>query len=167
MDKTQFWALIEASRNKKRDCEKQAQKLRQLLSQLNAEDIIEFDRIFGECSDLLYRWDLWAVAYIVNGGASDDGFQYFRWWIIGQGREHFEATIENVERAADGLRAKDGGGVECEEIAYCINHAYREKIGNYIPRRTPNENSPVEPTGEPWKEEDLETLFPALCEKFG
>ena len=34
-----------------------------------------------------YRWDLWGAAYLANGGCSDDGFDYFRGWLIGQGRK--------------------------------------------------------------------------------
>lgn len=40
-----------------------------------------------------YRGDLWAAAYLINGGASDDGFEYFRGWLITQGREVFERAV--------------------------------------------------------------------------
>ena len=29
-----------------------------------------------------YRWDIWAIAFIINGGCSDDGFEYFRGWLV-------------------------------------------------------------------------------------
>jgi hypothetical protein len=31
--------------------------------------------------------DQWGAAYLANGGCSDDGFDYFRGWLIGQGRK--------------------------------------------------------------------------------
>lgn len=165
MDKAQFWQLIESSRNKKNDCDKQANKLKKELLKLSAEEIVEFDRIFVGLSDESYRWDLWAAAYIINGGASDDGFQYFRWWLISQGQTYFEAAMKDVERAGDGVEA--GEEVECEAIAYCINHAYIEKTGTDLPPHPTKPGESLEPQGQPWEEEELDTLFPALTAKFG
>ncbi|MFL6076856.1 MAG: DUF4240 domain-containing protein [Mycobacteriales bacterium] len=33
-----------------------------------------------------YQGDLWGAAYLINGGASDDGFDYFRGWLIARTR---------------------------------------------------------------------------------
>ncbi len=40
---------------------------------------------------------------VVNGGCSDDGFEYFRGWLIGQGGAYFEAALKDPERAADNV----------------------------------------------------------------
>lgn len=165
MDKAQFWQLIEASQNKKRDCEKQAAELEKLLVKLSPEEIISFDHVFEEHSRESYRWDWWAVAYIVNGGCSDDGFEYFRFWVIAQGKDYFEAAMQTPERAAD--VADSDQGCECESISYSANHAYEAVTGKPMPPLQNLPSRPSEPTGEPWREEDLETLFPRLCEKFG
>ena len=45
-------------------------------------DIIEFAKIFNTLYANSYQSNLWAVAYIINGGCSDDGFDYFRGWLI-------------------------------------------------------------------------------------
>jgi hypothetical protein len=163
MDKSQFWQLIEKSKNKRGDCEAQTAKLEQLLGKLGADDIISFDQIFAELRIESYRHDLWAVAYIVNGGCSDDGFEYFRCWLIAQGQEYFEAALGSPERAADAITP--GDEAECEDIAYASRTAYEQKTGQSIP--TPNLDYPAEPLGQPWSEEELETLFPTLSEKFG
>lgn len=164
MDKTQFWQLIEASQNKKRDCEKQAAKLEKLLSEQSAEDILDFENIFSSLLNQSYRWDLWAVAYIVNGGCSDDGFEYFRYWLIAQGRVYFEAALQNPERAADAALFEEA---ECEEIRYCAREPYESKTGTALHEVAQQLDYPEEPMGESWKEEDLETLFPRLCARFG
>jgi hypothetical protein len=39
-----------------------------------------------------YRTVLWAAACLINGGYSDDGFEYFRGWLIVQGRDVFERS---------------------------------------------------------------------------
>jgi hypothetical protein len=166
MDKTQFWQLIEASRNKKRDCDKQTAKLEKLLGKLSPEEIVEFDNIFSSLLIESYLWDLWAVAYIVGGGCSDDGFEYFRRWLIAQGQDYFENALRNPERAADVLNDDD---CFCEEIGYVANHVYEQKTGKPLHEalQFKRHDYPDKPSGEPWSEEDLETLYPALWEKFG
>ena len=167
MDKTQFWQLIEASRTDLSGddhCDCQAENLKALLLGLSAEEIVQFDDIFGELDVAAYRWDLWAAAYIINGGASDDGFTYFRWWLIAQGQSYYEAALEDVEDA--GANA-DEYGAECEEICYCINDAHREKTGADLPGGEGGSEFPAEPSGTIWQEEELPELYPRLCEKFG
>ncbi|RYG60494.1 DUF4240 domain-containing protein [bacterium] len=163
MDREQFWQLIEKSQNKRGDCDAQAAKLTKLLVKLDADEIIDFDRIFAELSAQSYRHDLWAVAYIVNGGCSDDGFEYFRWWLIAQGRAYFDAAMLSPESAAD--KVEPGEEVECESVKYAIAEAYEEKTGQSLPDLTVQ--YPAEPLGQSWSEEDLEKLYPALCQKFG
>jgi len=45
--------------------------------------------------------DLWGAAYLINGGCSDDGFDYFRGWLIAQGREVFERTVADPDALAE------------------------------------------------------------------
>ena len=45
--------------------------------QLPAAEIEAFDRLLYEKIDAAYRWSLWGAAYVINGGCSDDGFEYF------------------------------------------------------------------------------------------
>jgi hypothetical protein len=36
---------------------------------------------------------MWVAAYLMNGGCSDDGFDYFRGWLIAQGRTTLEQVV--------------------------------------------------------------------------
>ena len=163
MDISEFWQLIEQSRDGTSECEEQAERLVELLAELEPKQVVDFDRHFTERMIEAYRWDLWAVAYIVNGGCSDDGFEYFRCWLIGQGEEYFDAALQDPENAAN--HVEPGEEVECEDLLYAASRAYEELTGDEempweeIPR-------PAEPTGEPWEEDELETLYPRLAEKF-
>lgn len=165
MDKTQFWQLIEDSRKNADNCEEQADELKALLLELEPQEIIEFNNLFDEFNSSAYRWDLWAAAYIINCGASDDGFTYFRWWLIAQGQHYFEAALQNVENA--GNKLEHGDIAECEAIAYCSNDAFQEKTGDSIPEDAQTIVFPDEPSGTHWEYNQLETLFPRLCQKFG
>ncbi len=50
-----------------------------------------------------FRSDLWAVADIMNGGWSDDGFDYFLGWLVLRGKQAYEAALANPEDVAKGV----------------------------------------------------------------
>ncbi len=157
-----FWEIIEKSKLDAGDCSEQADNLSQLLGELEPQEIVSFNEHLNEKLVEAYRWDLWAVAYIVNGGASDDGFLYFRGWLLAQGKNYFEAALANPENAAK--NAVVGEFNECEDILYVANSVYKEATGEDI---TTKIIEPSEPAGESWEEDDVEQKFPELAEKFG
>lgn len=163
MSEERFWNLIAAARRRGgEECSELANALASDLRKLKPEEILGFDLRFQERMAESYRWDLWAVAYIVNGGASDDGFEYFRAWLIGQGREYYEAALKTPERAAD--RAGKAQDNECEELLYVAMKAHESKAGKPLPiLPVPR---PKDPKGEHWSEEQLPRLFPALAKRF-
>jgi hypothetical protein len=161
MDKDTFWNLINKSRRSSTDCDEQSEKLIDLLQNYSPEDIIDFHRLLKECLFESYRWDLWAVAYIINGGCSDDGFEYFRGWLIAQGREYFENGLKSPESAAKRVK---GDEVECEDILYVAYEAYQRKTGQELP--SIELQYPSEPIGTKWNEDELDKLYPKLWKKF-
>jgi hypothetical protein len=55
--------------------------------------------------------DQWGAAYLANGGCSDDGFDYFRGWLIGQGRKVYETVLadpDSLAAHADGRDRRPG-----------------------------------------------------------
>ena len=156
-----FWALIEAARRNGADCDRQAATLGAQLGQLSPVQIVQFDEEMRARLVESYRWDLWGVAYLINGGASDDGFEYFRAWLIAQGRDYFAAALGDPERAADRAEA---GEAECEAILYVAAEAYETKTGEQLPPS--RVRYPAEPAGQPWDEDDLEARFPAVARRF-
>jgi hypothetical protein len=166
MDRNEFWELVEASRRESTDCEEQAQALAALLAQRTPEEIIAFDEQLHARRLESFRWDLWAVAYIAQGGCSNDSFDYFRGWLVAQGREYFEAALASPERAVD--RAEAGRYLECEAMLYVADDAYRERTGDELPLPTVSQADVItgEPAGEQWDEEDLARLYPELWRRF-
>ena len=163
MDKAQFWQIIEASKRESADCDEHADKLEELLLQCDASEIAGFDQILAELMVQSYRWDLWDVGSMVNGGCSEDGFEYFRLWIIAQGREYFEAAMKNPERAGDA--ASDNAEYnECEHLGYAPNQAHTRKTGQPSPVTLCD---PAQPLGVERKGEELAELYPRLWAKFG
>ncbi|HEY9577660.1 MAG TPA: DUF4240 domain-containing protein, partial [Pseudobacillus sp.] len=92
-----FWELMETCKEKGEDPDEQIDWLVTHLSRKPVKDIVMFDFIFNQHYYKSYTSSLWAAAYIVMGGCSDDCFDYFRAWALYLGKEPYEAAIENPE----------------------------------------------------------------------
>jgi Protein of unknown function (DUF4240) len=102
VDLDRFWELIEAAAVAVDvDCEAQAERLTAMLEQLAPEEIVSFERHFTRRLAEAYRWDLWGLAYQLNGGCSDDDFVYFRCWLLAQGRATWEAALRDPDSLMD------------------------------------------------------------------
>ena len=163
MNRETFWQLIEDSRGASGGgCEDHAEALQALLAKLPSDEILAFDAEFDACLGESYRWDLWGVAYLINNGCSDDGFEYFRCWLIAQGREYFEGALRDAQRAADRAVRREA---ECESILYAALSAYEELTGEE-PTIERWRRLPKEPSGKQWEESELADLFPAVAARF-
>jgi hypothetical protein len=161
MTTDQFWNIIESARQEDADPESVAAAVKSTLEELPADEVLGFERELIKRQAESYRWDLWAVAYIVNGGCSDDGFDYFRGWLIAKGRTYYEAALADPMRAAD---EAEPDANECEDMLYAAASVYKSKTGNYPPKS--DISLPSDPAGKKWEEEDLQLLYPELCERF-
>ena len=162
MDEERFWTIVEQTKAAAgNDGDAQAAELQKALEQLSAEDIVAFDATWTTQINRAYTWDLWAGAYIINGGCSDDGFEYFRRWLVGQGRQVFEAALKDPESLLDVAEAN----VENEDLGYAALDAYQKVTGkefSYDQRPA----GPDDPLGEEWDEDTVSTKYPKLAAKF-
>ncbi|WP_431681456.1 DUF4240 domain-containing protein [Kitasatospora sp. KL5] len=119
MDKQQFWDLIEeARRPAPEDAEAVVERATALLAARPRQDIIAAQQILWDLMADSYRGGLWGAAYVINGGCSDDGFDYFRGWLITCGQQAFEQAVAAPDTLA-GLRsvreaAERDEDLECE-----------------------------------------------------
>lgn len=168
MTKNEFWYLIEQSKRGAEDTDEQAKNLQKLLERLTAEEILSFDRHFQEADNAAYDQDLWGIAYIINGGCSDDGFDYFIGWLIAQGQKYFEDALKDPEKAAK--KVQPGDHVECEGMRYVAVKAYEKVTG-----RKQNKSDFYDKRsfvqrilkGEEWDEDELCIVYSRLARKFG
>lgn len=159
----QFWNIVEQVHHDSRgDMDKKCELLEAELRRLPLDELLSFHRHFDECQDRAYSWELWAAAYIIRGGCSDDSFSDFRATLISMGRETFERALADPQSLAD----MDYG----KEDAYYEGYQYvptmvEEELGNgeTFPRYAPG---PDEPSGQPWDEDKVAQLFPKLAEKY-
>jgi Protein of unknown function (DUF4240) len=137
------------------------------LSKLNVDEIVAFDRFFLERVNEAYRTELWEVAYIMNGGCSDDGFDYFLGWLVSEGKQHYLAALADPRAAADGLEANDGP-FECAEMWGAASRAFVAKTGQiqdaYYQQHAPK--VPRGDIGEPFDEDTVEERYPEVAARF-
>ena len=175
MPEDRFWALIGSSAKYQADPERQLLALREVLEALTPAELEAFERAFHQAQLRAYTWDLWGAAYVIHGGASDDGFEYFQRWLISKGRTAFEAALSNPDSLADMSVAATRGVFEFEDFAYVASHVWGEKTG-INPRTDPEGRFPYtggppapEPAGIPFEEDEsyLAAKYPKLWARFG
>ncbi|CAN5191656.1 hypothetical protein BH10PSE17_BH10PSE17_18690 [soil metagenome] len=158
----EFWALIKAAREGAgEDVDLRPAELLDKLSPLPLEAIQKFQKHYEQQLRTANRWELWGAAAIMNGGSSDDGFRYFRDWLISEGQEVFIQAIADPDSLAD-LPEQDY--FELEEYGYVALDLIESKGGTEIERDPSAESG--EPAGQEWVEDDLPTLYPKLAAKY-
>ncbi|MFL6117102.1 MAG: DUF4240 domain-containing protein [Catenulispora sp.] len=104
MDTEQFWQLIDDARatvSDPSDVDAVAEGTESLLARLSPDQIVAAEQVFWDLMSRSYQNPLWAAAYVINGGCSDDGFDYFRGWLVLQGRKTFDQAVDDPDSLAD------------------------------------------------------------------
>lgn len=168
-DDERWWGLIDRARQEARAEEPSARAalLIDWLSRLDASEIAAFDRFFLERVNEAYRTELWEIAYIMNGGCSDDGFDYFLGWLVSEGKQRYVAALADPRAAAEGVDADDGP-FECEEMWGVASRAFVAKTGEsqetYYRQHAPKVlRSDI---GEPFDEDTVEERYPEVAARF-
>lgn len=157
-----FWNIIEQAKSLAEDeIEQRPAALKQTLMGQTAEQIQRFEQIYREKLLEAYRWELWGAAYVIQGGCSDDGFDYFRDFLISEGRQVFEQALKSPDDLAQIDLPDD---VELEDFRYAIGDAYEAVADAEMP--ISQIAYPAEPAGQAWTEEQLDALYPQLCAKY-
>ena len=131
MDDDTFWGIIETARADAGPDNPFADALIEKLATLSVREVRDFQERLHELRVALYRWDIWAAAYLIGGGCSDDSFTYFRAGIIGQGREWYERVLASPDSLADHPAAQSprNGHLFYEEISYAADYAMERITG--------------------------------------
>ncbi len=172
MNKKVFWEIIEQSKEESENFSHQVKLLISKLSQLEESRIISFEYRLREVISELARYNIMAVAKIVNDYVSDDSFLYFRCRLIAEGKEFLYKVIENPDIIAEyDIQDLELGG---EEMLYIADHAFIKKFGEDTEKELPrdvafdylNYDGFEEIKGEDWKEEDLPVKYPELWNRY-
>lgn len=124
--------------------------------------IRKFDQILREMDNAAYRTDVWALAYLLQGGCSDDSFDAFRGWLILQGRDVFEATIAAPDAFDTTLHHGTSGGMDA--LRDVAPTAYELREGKAM---KPVKGPGLELTGPDIDEEDFAEALPKIAAAIG
>lgn len=168
MEQGQFWDIIgrslEASGG---SIERQAAGLEDILAALPPAQVASFNARFASKNLELYSWELWGAAYVLNGGCSNDCFEYFRSWVVGQGPDYFKAVQRDPKVLNDGRLSFALESDDAEWLSYVGEDAYRRASGGReLYQDYPQSPSTIaggEPSGTAWDEEYVESLYPAIA----
>lgn len=177
LDKKEFWRLIEESKR----FDVQAEWLTEALFQKKIAEVLEFEFIFQGLMNKIYQSRLWGAAFVLMGGCSDDAFDYFRGWLIGQGEEIYNKVMKDPEYLAEYIsedNLDDEGFPQNEELLSVGLDTYTliktgdtdwdDDIYDEMLEELEKMGLQTEEDIEfDWEEDDLEELFPALWARFG
>ena len=168
MTRETFWKLIDTTRvAAKNDPDGQCKRLTTHLKTLPDDELISFHTHFDALYAPTYRMDLWGAAYIINGGCSDDCFDYFRAWLIGRGQDPYEAALANPDSLADVAEEEDCEQEELLSLAIGVwLKRHKKDWGNDTPFPSTPSSDPGPAEWEEDDEESLARLYPRLYEKF-
>jgi hypothetical protein len=162
IDEDLFWTLIEEVRQAEQGTLSQADALVEKLQRFRPGQIVAFERILQRRIAEAYREDIWAVAYIIQNGCSDDGFLYFIGWLLSQGREFYRSFLQNPEETA--LTLSPNEDYQAEEILSVAYLAYQESTSGDIYETVALKEHKRK--GYRWQEKELPELYPRLWQKF-
>jgi hypothetical protein len=166
MQEETFWEFVDEARDDAgNDDERFLEVLEKALMELPPNAIEGFRERFDDVLKRAYRWDLWAAAYIINGGSSDDGFQYFRAWLVSRGQSVFEQALKDPAGIETFVASDPAWLAEFEEILYLPIYVLEQKTGEEVPLPEPLETTEevAQPEGERWDEATVDALFPGLA----
>ena len=164
MEEEEFWNLIDESLKQSEDYAGQMTFLIQKLSGESHLKIIEFHNRFQQVLNEVYTWEVWALAYVINGGCGDDTFHDFTGYLISLGRDRFRVIRDHPDDLAK-LDVDPTGVPEWEGFTYISMDAYKIRTAASIPPAVPA----LELKGEQWDEDDLnyfKKTLPQVWKKF-
>jgi hypothetical protein len=161
-DDETFWKIIERVEKKSRgDLEAACAAFTKELQALDDDTLVRVEISFCDAMKRSYDWDVWAAAYVIHGGCSDDSFWDFRAGLVALGKDVFEAALEDPESLASVRDVVDR--TIFEGFQYVPEEVLEER-GLKSKGVSYNAGSP---SGKQFDEDDLPARFPRLHKKFG
>jgi Protein of unknown function (DUF4240) len=131
-----FWHIIDTAQAASGQGKPFDQALTDHLATRTQQDILEYQERFDEVHAALYRWDVWAAAYLIGGGCSDDSFIDFRAGLIAQGRDWYQKAAVSPDSlaehpvVADAPNHSRGGPLFYEMVNYAAHEAFERVTGD-------------------------------------
>jgi Protein of unknown function (DUF4240) len=133
-----FWAVIgRATADRPASPAEVAKRAAADLATRDPEEIVAWGRHLDKVMVASGTQDLWAAAYLINGGCSEEGFDNFRGWLIAHGREAVARSVQSpdwlAEMPAVRAAADNGAVFEAHEVLAVASEAYAQATGSALP----------------------------------
>lgn len=177
MDERLFWQFILGARSlavfgghSQRIAQRTA-FLTKTVAARGAEAVADYARIYYQFNLKAYDWGIAAASHFLNVGLSDDTFEYFRGWLIAQGKQVYFDALRDPDTLADYIRRLQPIPPICyyeaEDMLYVPYNAYKHVHGEdaEFEGTVTLDGVWTDPAGEDWKTEaNARNLYPKLAE---
>jgi len=166
MDRSRFYELIDEAREGTDAAapSADAEDLRDVLERVDDDELAGFAAALDRELSRLNDWRVWGAGHVALGplgGLGDDGFHYFRLWILGKGKDAVDQALEDPDGLAEYLGDEDGEDLLNEELEYVAVELLEER-GIDV-----EAEDGVEPDGDPsgqeFDEDTLQAHYPRLA----
>jgi hypothetical protein len=167
MTEAEFWQLVTRT-TPEQDQISLADNLKAKLEPLSDDELVEFDKIFGQQMRRSYFWSMWGAAYIITGCESEYAFAEFRCFLISLGKEWYDKVID----APDALGTlsqwpeKDGYAYPfLDEYDLIAGQIFEDRNGDELPFVP---SGMASPQGKKFstKKKLLKSTYPQLSQRF-
>jgi len=168
MEESQFWTLIDLSLKESTNDDTQIQFLNNALQNLPLKEIIGFRLRTDQLLYETYTSEMWCAGYILNSGCSDDGFEYFRNWVISRGEETYYRAKVNPDTLITEIK-EERDMYELEDFWFVALEAFQAKTGQQLYDYIDYDNFTTREGNYPnftfnWNDEQPETMK-VICPK--
>lgn len=101
MTVSEFWSLLQDAKSKAGDTKSIPAWLEEDLATRSPAEIMDFGAWLSMFVGRAHDLQLWSAGNLIARGLSDDGFVYFKCWLIAQGKCIYEAALLNPDSLAD------------------------------------------------------------------
>ncbi len=172
MNEQIFWDLIDKARKSNAaNFETQCVNLTEFLVEGHtAEEILAFEHILREKIEEASTWTIMAAAFVVCSFISDDTYEDFRAWMVGQGKDNFYKILRDPNEVCNIVKPSRDLELDGEYMLFVAANAYLEKTGSddeeafYELIEHPAEKEIVQKWPE--SKNDYRKLFPQLFDAF-
>lgn len=162
MDRDEFWAIVDHARDGVDDprtpegAGRVAERVAERLAELGRDAAVSFDLRYAVLNAESYDWNLWCAAYLMKGGCSDDAFDYFRGWLVVQGRQTWERALQDPDTLADLGIDPDDDFLECEGMLSAGRAAFDRNEDYYAALDAARAQQPPDTFTLPSLDDDLD-----------
>jgi hypothetical protein len=130
-----FWKIIESAKPKDEEVY-DADYMKDALMSLPREEVESFFFIYQSYLSKLHVNNVYALGCVLSeDDLTDDGFDYFKCWLILQGKKAVTLAIDKPDNLSKHLHLVSDlyeHGLECEDFCYFIEDVYEERFGQSI-----------------------------------